>query len=202
MGPGRPAPGHLDRALRPARAGRSPAPGLRRPVSGRWRPQAASVAIQPACGRPRVLISYSTESVQNSPQRVQTALDALASLPLDVLATTSGAFNGARLRVPGNATVLDYLPHDCIMATVELMVCHGGHGTTMAALCCGVPLVCIPGLGRDQAPDRRASQRTRPRDRTRRRRDNGHHPRRRHGHFGRPSLPLPRSGICASNRSP
>ena len=122
------------------------------PVSGRWRPRTGSVAIQPACGRPRVLISYSTESLQNSPQRVQTALDALAGLPLDVLATTSGAFNAARLRVPGNATVLDYLPHGSVMATVELMVCHGGHGTTMAALSCGVPLVCVPGLGRDQAP--------------------------------------------------
>jgi UDP:flavonoid glycosyltransferase YjiC (YdhE family) len=48
--------------------------------------------------------------------------------------------------------VLDYLPHRSVMATVELMVCHGGHGTTMAALSCGVPLVCVPGLGRDQAP--------------------------------------------------
>jgi UDP:flavonoid glycosyltransferase YjiC (YdhE family) len=122
------------------------------PVSGQWRRRAGSVAIQPACGRPRVLISYSTESLQNSPQRVQTALDALSGLPLDVLATTSGAFNPGRLRVPGNATVLDYLPHDSVMATVELMVCHGGHGTTMAALSRGVPLVCVPGLGRDQAP--------------------------------------------------
>jgi MGT family glycosyltransferase len=122
------------------------------PVSGRWRPQAGSVAVQPARGRLRVLISYSTETLQNSPQRVQTALDALAGLPLDVIATTSGAFNAGRLRVPGNATVLDYLPHDSVMAAVELMVCHGGHGTTMAALSCGVPLVCVPGLGRDQAP--------------------------------------------------
>jgi UDP:flavonoid glycosyltransferase YjiC (YdhE family) len=114
--------------------------------------QAGSVAIQPASGRARVLISYSTESHQSSPHRVQTALDALAGLPLDGLATTSGAFSTAPLRVPGNATVLDYLRHGSVIATVELMVCHGGHGTTMAALSCGVPLICVPGLGRDQAP--------------------------------------------------
>jgi UDP:flavonoid glycosyltransferase YjiC (YdhE family) len=38
------------------------------------------------------------------------------------------------------------------MATAVLVVCHAGHGTTMAALAHGVPLVCVPGLGRDQEP--------------------------------------------------
>jgi UDP:flavonoid glycosyltransferase YjiC (YdhE family) len=38
------------------------------------------------------------------------------------------------------------------MPTVMLVVCHAGHGTKMAALTHGVPLVCVPGLGRDQAP--------------------------------------------------
>jgi UDP:flavonoid glycosyltransferase YjiC (YdhE family) len=32
------------------------------------------------------------------------------------------------------------------------MVCHAGHGTTIMALCHGVPLICIPGIGRDQIP--------------------------------------------------
>jgi len=80
------------------------------------------------------------------------ALDALDGLPVTVLGSASGAFDVARLRVPANATVLDYLPHDSIMVTLALVICHAGHGTTMAALTRGVPLVCVPGLGRDQEP--------------------------------------------------
>jgi MGT family glycosyltransferase len=99
-----------------------------------------------------VLISYSTDRLQNSPRRLQTALDAFDGQAVNVLATTSGAFPTARLRVPTNATVLDYLPHDSVMARAALLVCHAGHGTTMSALTHGVPLVCIPGLGRDQQP--------------------------------------------------
>jgi UDP:flavonoid glycosyltransferase YjiC (YdhE family) len=122
------------------------------PVSAQRSRQAGPLSIPPAGDRPPVLISYSTDSLQNSPRRLQTALDALDGLPVSVLASTSGAFDATRLRVPGNATVLDYLPHDSVMATVALVVCHAGHGTTMAALTHGVPLICVPGLGRDQEP--------------------------------------------------
>ena len=38
------------------------------------------------------------------------------------------------------------------MVAVALVICHAGHGTTMAALTRGVPLVCVPGHGRDQEP--------------------------------------------------
>lgn len=120
------------------------------PVSRRS-PEAGSFSI-PTGDRPQVLISYSTDSLQNDTRRLQTALDAFEGLPVDVLATTSGAFDAGLLRCPSNAIVLDYVPHDSVMATVSLVVCHAGHGTTMAALTHGVPLVCIPGLGRDQQP--------------------------------------------------
>jgi UDP:flavonoid glycosyltransferase YjiC (YdhE family) len=122
------------------------------PVSARRGWQAGPLPIGPAGERPRVLISFSTDSLQNSARRLQTALDALDGLPVTVLASASGAFDPSRLRVPANATVLDYLPHDSVMPTVVLVVCHAGHGTTMAAVTRGVPLVCVPGLGRDQEP--------------------------------------------------
>jgi UDP:flavonoid glycosyltransferase YjiC (YdhE family) len=103
-------------------------------------------------GRPRVLVSYSTDRLQNSPRRLQTALDALAALPVSVLATTSGAFPADEVRAPDNATVREYLAVDVVVANAALVLCHAGHGTTMAALTHGVPLVCVPGLGRDQEP--------------------------------------------------
>jgi UDP:flavonoid glycosyltransferase YjiC (YdhE family) len=33
-----------------------------------------------------------------------------------------------------------------------VVIGHAGHGTTISALCHGVPLVCVPGIGRDQVP--------------------------------------------------
>jgi UDP:flavonoid glycosyltransferase YjiC (YdhE family) len=102
--------------------------------------------------RPQVLISYSTDGLQNGPDRLQRALDALAYLPVSVLASTSGLFSPTRLRVPANAVVVEYLSYESVLASVDLAVCHAGHGTTMAALTHGIPLVCVPGLGRDQEP--------------------------------------------------
>lgn len=97
-----------------------------------------------------VFVSYSTHPLLNSPERVQTALDALADLPVGVIATTSGTFDPNLLRRPENAVVFDYLPHAEAIARAAVVVAHAGHGTTMEALCHGVPLVCVPGIGRDQ----------------------------------------------------
>ncbi len=105
-----------------------------------------------ASGDPIVLISYSTDPLQNHPERVQSALDALADLPVQVVATTSGTFAVDQLSIPDNAMAVDYLPHAEWMPRAAVVVGHAGHGTTMAALYHGAPLVCVPGLGRDQVP--------------------------------------------------
>jgi UDP:flavonoid glycosyltransferase YjiC (YdhE family) len=48
------------------------------------------------------------------------------------------------LRVPANAEILEYAPHADLMARALLVVCHGGHGTSMAALGHDLPLVIMP----------------------------------------------------------
>lgn len=101
---------------------------------------------------PLVLVSYSTDPLQNSPNRIQAALDGLATLPVQVLATTSRTFEATLLSVPANATVVDDVSHNDVLPMVAVMVCHAGHGTTLSALCHGVPIVCVPGIGRDQTP--------------------------------------------------
>jgi UDP:flavonoid glycosyltransferase YjiC (YdhE family) len=112
-----------------------------------------SIKIAPdRTDRPLVLVSYSTDRLQNSPKRLQEALDGLAGLPVRVFATTSGAFGLEQLSVPHNATVVDDMRHDVAMAMADAIVTHGGHGTTLGALCFGCPVVCVPGLGRDQVP--------------------------------------------------
>ena len=99
--------------------------------------------------RPLVLASFSTMPGQTSLARLYMVLDALENLPLRVLLTT-GTVPPETLTPPANAAVLSYIPHAAILPFTALEINHGGHGSVMAALAQGVPLVCMPGLGADQ----------------------------------------------------
>lgn len=102
---------------------------------------------------PVVLVSFSTGFEQRSVDKLQRSLDALAELPIHVVATTGGIVEPAELTAPANAVVLKYAAHDPILHRAALAVTHGGHGTLMRALRQGVPMVVIPGLAHDQAPN-------------------------------------------------
>jgi UDP:flavonoid glycosyltransferase YjiC (YdhE family) len=94
-------------------------------------------------GRPLVVVSFSTSRF--APVRVvQPVLDALAELPVQGLLTTGEHFDPAALTVPRNVAVQRYVPHGLVMSQAALVVTHGGHGTVMAALRAGVPLLCLP----------------------------------------------------------
>jgi UDP:flavonoid glycosyltransferase YjiC (YdhE family) len=99
---------------------------------------------------PLVMVSFSTGLEQRNVDKVQRALDALADLPVHVVATTGGIVAPNELAAPRNAVVLNYAAHDPIMRRAALVVTHGGHGTAMRALLHGVPMVVIPGLAGDQ----------------------------------------------------
>ena len=91
-----------------------------------------------------VLVSLSTTYIAGQARVLQNILDALADLPISVLATTGPAVDPSELRVPANAKAHRYIPHAQIIGDVSLVVGHGGHSTTMLALAQGVPLVVIP----------------------------------------------------------
>jgi UDP:flavonoid glycosyltransferase YjiC (YdhE family) len=94
-------------------------------------------------GRPLVLISFSTSRF--APARlVQSVLDALAELPVQGLLTTGEHLDRTALSVPQNVAVERYVPHRLVMSQADVVVTHGGHGTVMAALRAGVPLLCLP----------------------------------------------------------
>jgi UDP:flavonoid glycosyltransferase YjiC (YdhE family) len=99
---------------------------------------------------PLVLVSFSTGFEQRNVDKVQRALDALAALPVHVVATTGGIVAPNELASPANAVVLNYAAHDPIIRRAALVVTHGGHGTAMRSLLYGVPMVLIPGLAGDQ----------------------------------------------------
>jgi MGT family glycosyltransferase len=102
---------------------------------------------------PVVLVTFSTAPEQRSLEKFQRSLDALADMPVHVFATTAGVVEPEELRVPQNAFVVRYAGHDSILQRASLLITHGGHGTLMRSLKYGVPMILMPGLAHDQAPN-------------------------------------------------
>lgn len=109
-------------------------------------------------GTPLALVSFSTAPEQRSLEKFQRTLDALAELPLHALVTTAGVVEIDELDIPHNVSVVRYAAHDPILREASVAITHGGHGTLMRALKFGVPMVVLPGLAHDQAPNARMVQ--------------------------------------------
>lgn len=108
------------------------------PVS--WSP---AVAMPPwwddlTTDRPLIYVSLGSSG---HPGLLGRVLDALAGMPVNVVATTAG-----RAEVgspPANARLLDYAQGDKLMERADLMICNGGSLTAYQALAAGKPLVGI-----------------------------------------------------------
>ncbi|HEY4778511.1 MAG TPA: glycosyltransferase [Solirubrobacterales bacterium] len=96
---------------------------------------------------PLILVTTSSE-FQNDGRLVGVALEALAEEPVHVVATLPTASTRG-LRVPANASVLEFAPHAPILARCACAITHGGMGATQKALAAGVPVCAVP-FGRDQ----------------------------------------------------
>jgi UDP:flavonoid glycosyltransferase YjiC (YdhE family) len=100
--------------------------------------------------RPLALVSLSTNAWQTSQDTLQLVLNTLADLPLHVVLTTGGTVPASTLIPPSNTAIYDFVPHQVILPHAAMAITHGGHGSVMAALAYGVPLVCMPSCGADQ----------------------------------------------------
>ncbi len=98
--------------------------------------------------RPLILVSYST-SFQDQVRMLQRIADAVAGLPARVLLTLGKAIFAGELQLPDNVVAQTFVPHAAVLPHASLVVTHAGHGTVMAAITAGVPLICTP-MGRDQ----------------------------------------------------
>jgi UDP:flavonoid glycosyltransferase YjiC (YdhE family) len=86
-------------------------------------------------------IIYASLGSSGDPRLLTTTLDALADLPVVVLATTAAKTRLAT--VPPNAFIAPYAPGDRLAARADLMICNGGSLTVYQSLAAGKPLIGI-----------------------------------------------------------
>jgi UDP:flavonoid glycosyltransferase YjiC (YdhE family) len=86
------------------------------------------------------------------PALYRTAIEALAPLAIRILLTVGDAEREiAELgEVPSNVHVETWVPHDDVARRADVIVCHGGFGSTLGALAHGTPLVVLPLFSNDQ----------------------------------------------------
>jgi UDP:flavonoid glycosyltransferase YjiC (YdhE family) len=91
-----------------------------------------------------LLVTLSTVWWPGMDTVAQRLLDALGALQVDVVFTTGPAIDPAPLAAPGNVALHRWVDHAQLMPEVDLVIGHGGHGTTMRALAHDLPLLMLP----------------------------------------------------------
>ena len=96
--------------------------------------------------RPLVYVTFGSQAA-GAPMAAPiygVAAAAIAALEARVLLTT-GPMDGAAPQPPGpHVHVAEWVPQADVLPHAEVVVCHGGSGTTLGALAAGVPLVFTP----------------------------------------------------------
>jgi MGT family glycosyltransferase len=101
-------------------------------------------AVAARAAEPTVLISLSTFAFPHLTSTWKRLLDSVAGLPIRVIATTGPSLDPSMLNAPPNVELRAWSDHAEVMPGVSAVVTHGGHGTTIAALAHGVPVLVIP----------------------------------------------------------
>jgi UDP:flavonoid glycosyltransferase YjiC (YdhE family) len=118
---------------------------LLRPVpfspSGRERPPEWLSSLPE---RPTVYVTMGT-IFNEIPGVFEVVLDALGDAPFNVVATVGRDRDPAELGpMPANVHVERWISQSLLLAHCDVVVCHGGSGTTLAALAHGLPLLLLP----------------------------------------------------------
>jgi MGT family glycosyltransferase len=108
--------------------------------------QARQGVTPPAGDGPLVIVAPSTVHDPGH-KLVRDCLEAFADLPVRILASVGQGDPDPRLRVPGNARVVQWLPYGRAMSAADLVICHAGHGTLVRALSAGAPVLAVPAAG-------------------------------------------------------
>ena len=135
-----------------------PAPAANVRHVGALRPDPCATDVSPPAPDPAdVVISFSTSPYTWASQ-VNRVLAATGELPLRGLVTTGPYLEPSKLACPENVEVVQHIDHDRVMPGARVAICHGGHGTVLAALSAGVPVLCLVGGADQPAVATRAEQ--------------------------------------------
>jgi UDP:flavonoid glycosyltransferase YjiC (YdhE family) len=93
---------------------------------------------------PTVLVSLSTVNFPGQARAMQNILDALGTLNVRGIATVGASIAIENLSPPPNVEVRGFVPHAELLPTVSMVIGHGGHATTMAALAHDLPVLVMP----------------------------------------------------------
>ena len=88
-------------------------------------------------------VVYATLGSSGQEGLLPVVLEALADLPVTVIAATAGRVKPAAL--PANARVADFLPGDRAAALAGVVICNGGSPTSYQGLAAGKPVIGIAG---------------------------------------------------------
>lgn len=128
------------------------------PVQSELRPTAASRPGQGELGdwvggleaRPTVHVSFGTAAWNQATAQLTKVVDALRAEDVNVVVAIGQGNDPSELgSLPANAIVRPFVPHSLMMPASDVVVTHGGAGTTLSALECAVPLLVMP-QGGDQ----------------------------------------------------
>jgi UDP:flavonoid glycosyltransferase YjiC (YdhE family) len=123
-------------------------------------PGAVLPAWADALGRhPVVYLSLGTAPLFNQPEKFAPLLAGLTGDAVELVVTV-GELNdpAAFADLPPTVHVERWLPLSPLLPRCDVVVCHAGTGTTLAALAAGLPLVLVP-QGADQFDNGRACER-------------------------------------------
>lgn len=103
-----------------------------------------------ALPRPAAYVTFGTVSIFSRPEIIQRAVEAIELLVAAVVVTTGPNPPDLVSFASPDVHVVDYLPQTEILPRVDLVVSHGGAGTTLGALSHGLPHLVMPGVAPSQ----------------------------------------------------
>jgi UDP:flavonoid glycosyltransferase YjiC (YdhE family) len=101
---------------------------------------------------PTVVVSLSTFRFADLAETWRRVLAAVDGLDARVVATLGPAMSPGEVAAPPGVEMHEWMPHDELLPRASLLVGHGGHGTTLAALAHGVPVLTLPLDGTSDQP--------------------------------------------------
>jgi UDP:flavonoid glycosyltransferase YjiC (YdhE family) len=109
----------------------------------------AEPGAQPTWPTSRPLVYLTLGTAFGTPELLTTAIRGLSTLDAHVIVATGRVRPDELGTVPDNVTVRTWVPQAALLPHVDVVVHHGGSGTTLGALAVGAPQLILP-QGADQ----------------------------------------------------